>query len=169
MIFVNLTFAPIIYVSRVCNHFIRCYIIGFQGTSERKRTLREVADDAPSYDDDPRSGVSSPNAPLLNAPIQGAVLDNAALDGEVKNILLGPKNISVEGAQSISAPLAAQEVSTSSDSSAEMDRASEANQDQIDGSKHHKYRERSSETESLLTDVLESADRIYSKHFQGSI
>lgn len=67
-----------------------------------------------------------------------------------------------------SAPLAAQEISTSSDSSAEMDRVIDSRPDQTDGYKHGgKYHERSSETESLLSDVLESAERIYSKHVHG--
>ena len=60
----------------------------------------------------------------------------------------------------LDAPLAIQETS-SSDSSAEFDRPQSTafNTDNDD--------ERSEETEGLLNEVLESADRIYSRHVHG--
>ena len=134
-------------------------VLGNEETRERKRTLREVAED--SMDPCPDSTT------LLDAPIEGDSLERAALDKEFKDAPFDPTNARLDSIQPVSAPLAVQEVSTSSDSSAEVDQSNEAKIDQADGRKQRGYHERSSESESLLSDVLESADKIYNKHLQG--
>ena len=137
---------------------------GFQGTIERKRTIREVAEES---EGEAAVGAFSNGTPLTDAPAQGDCSKGTALDEDAL-----PLSRSVESglndAPSGSAPLASKEVSTSSDSSAELDQSNDVQLDQNDGYRHAKYHERSAETESLLSDVLESASRIYSKHLQGT-
>ena len=139
-------------------------LLGPQDTRERKRTLREVAEDSTSITTE-----SSRVVPLLDAPIENNSLERATLDETAKFAPLDARNACPGETQSLSAPLAAQEVSTSSDSSAEIEHSNEAAISQVDGRKHPIYHERSSETESLLSDVLESADRIYNKHLLGML
>jgi len=135
------------------------YDQGNQGIRERKPTLLEVAEIS--------SNVSSESAResslLLATPIDGDSLDKSTLDKELQNT----PAMFVEETQLGSAPLAVPETSTSSDSSADIDQSNEVALSQVDGRKRLMYNERSSETESLLSDVLESAGRIYTKHLQG--
>ena len=138
-------------------------MLGIGEPRERKRTLREVAEDSMLVAVNP----SQDSTALLDAPIEGDSLERAALDKEFKDAPFDPANARLDATQPASAPLAVQEVSTSSDSSAEVDQTTDAKEDQVDGGKH-RYHERSSETESLLSDVLESANKIYNKHLLGT-
>eukprot|EP00795_Rhopilema_esculentum_P002762 gene2762-982_t len=111
---------------------------GYEGPVERKRTLLEVADEDETGE-----------LPLRNVP---------EAEGKARDAPMSP--VPVIDAPLLDAPLAIQETS-SSDSSAEFDRPQSTafNVDNDD--------ERSEETEGLLNEVLESADRIYSRHVHG--
>ena len=68
--------------------------------------------------------------------------------------------------QPAAAPLATQEAS-SSDSSADLEKTVTNEPDEVE-QKDGTGEEKSEETEGLLSDVLESADRIYNRHLQGN-
>ena len=145
----------------ICPVVLPFALVGNQGIRERKPTLLEVAEIS--------SNVSSESAResslLLATPIDGDSLEKSTLDKELQNT----PAMFVEETQLGSAPLAVPETSTSSDSSADIDQSNEVALSQVDGRKRLMYNERSSETESLLGDVLESAGRIYTKHLQGTM
>ena len=68
--------------------------------------------------------------------------------------------------QPVAAPLATPEAS-SSDSSADLEKTVTNEPDEVE-QKDGVEEEKSEETEGLLSDVLESADKIYNRHLQGN-
>ena len=142
----------------VCLVVLPFVFVGNQESRERKPTLLEVAEISSNVSNEP----ARESSVLLGASINENSLEKSTLDKELKGTPMF-----VEETQLASAPLAVPETSTSSDSSADVDQSNEVALSQVDGRKRMMYNERSSETESLLSDVLESADRIYTKHLQG--